>query len=227
VDDQGKEAYMTKQVKIIFLFVGIVLSCVIVGLGLETVPSNRMGWILIFIGIAYCMGGSIYLAASKVEGAVKAEAGDRSLWLIGPGFLAVFMASPLEYLYLPPLLPRTTAMQVIGLLLVGAALLLRFWTRKALGRMYTGHVQIKTGHQLVQTGPYRFLRHPGYAGFGLLVIGLCVGYSSLIGLLAIAGLLLPGAAYRMGVEEKLLEAEFGESYQAYARRTKRLVPGIW
>jgi protein-S-isoprenylcysteine O-methyltransferase Ste14 len=218
---------MTREVKLTFLFAGVVLSSVIVGLGLATVGDNAVGWALVSFALAYCVGGSIYLAASNLEGALKAEAGDRSLWLIGPGLLAAFMAPPLEYLYLPALLPRATVMQVAGLAFVAMGLLLRLWTRWALGRMDTGHVQIRNGQRLVQTGAYRFLRHPGYAGLGILTLGLCLGYSSLIGLVSIAALLLPGVAYRIRVEEEQLEAQFGDDYCTYARRTKRLIPGIW
>ncbi len=217
---------MTKPVKIAFLFAGIVVSCAIVGLGLETIPQNALGWPLVFVGLAYCMGGSIYLAVAQTRGAIAVEPGDRSLWLIAPGFMVVFAAPPLEYLYLPPLLPRAGTMQLAGLGLMGLGLGLRFWTRWSLGRMYTGHLQVQAGHRLVQAGPYRLIRHPGYTGLGLVALGLCVGYSSLIGLAALL-LMLPGVAYRMQAEEQLLTGQFGEEYRLYQQRTKRLIPGIW
>jgi hypothetical protein len=47
------------------------------------------------------------------------------------------------------------------------------------------------------------------------------------GLAAIPVLLLPGLAYRMSVEEKLLRDEFGDEYQRYIRQTKKLLPGLW
>jgi len=93
--------------------------------------------------------------------------------------------------------------------------------------MYTGHVQVQTGHRLVRAGPYSFLRHPGYTGFVLMAVGFAVGFSSVVGLTAIPLLLLPGLIYRMNVEEKLLIEQFGDGYREYARVTKRLVPGVW
>jgi protein-S-isoprenylcysteine O-methyltransferase Ste14 len=76
-------------------------------------------------------------------------------------------------------------------------------------------------------GPYHFIRHPGYAGYLLLCLGLGVGFNSYLGLAAGVILLLPGLIYRMYVEEELLINQFGDEYRAYAVRTKRLIPGVW
>jgi protein-S-isoprenylcysteine O-methyltransferase Ste14 len=88
-------------------------------------------------------------------------------------------------------------------------------------------VGIQAGHRLVQSGPYRLVRHPGYTGFLLMALGMAVGYSSWIALAAIPLLLLPGLAYRMRVEERLLAEEFRDDYWAYTRRAKKLIPWIW
>ena len=93
--------------------------------------------------------------------------------------------------------------------------------------MYTGHLQVQKDHRLVREGPYRFVRHPGYTGFVLMALGLALGYSSLIGLAAIPLLMLPGLAYRMAVEEKLLTEQFGDEYRQYTRTTKRIIPGVY
>lgn len=146
--------------------------------------------------------------------------------MILPGFLAVFFAPPLEYLYLSETLPRGLTIQLIGLFIIVIAVFLHLWTRVTLKRMYSGSVQVQPGHTLVREGPYRFVRHPGYAGFILMALGLCIGYSSLIGLIAILILMLPGLAYRMQVEEKYLIEAFGDAYRDYTLTTKRILPGI-
>ena len=61
----------------------------------------------------------------------------------------------------------------------------------------------------------------------ILALGIAIGYSSLIGLVSVLFLLLPGLAYRIKVEEKLLLEQFGEEYSAYQLRTRKLIPGIW
>jgi protein-S-isoprenylcysteine O-methyltransferase Ste14 len=185
-------------------------------LGLETLNENCLGWFLLVFGIAYPAGVVIYYfirrepfwkSAGGGE-ALNRETGDHSFWLILPGFLAVFFAPPLEWLYLPAILPRTFGMQITGLVLILAALALRVWARTHIRDLYSGHVEVQADHYLVQSGPYHFARHPGYIGFLLMALGLCIGYSSLIGLIAIPVLLLPGLAYRMRAEERLLTANW-------------------
>ena len=127
---------------------------------------------------------------------------------------------------MPAVLPRTLWIQITGLVLVLSALALQVWPRVQMRGLYTGHVEVGAGQQLVQNGPYRFIQHPGYTGFLLLAIGLSAGYASLIGLAAIPVLLLPGLAYRMRVEERLLAEQYGGQYRSYARRTRKLIPGI-
>jgi protein-S-isoprenylcysteine O-methyltransferase Ste14 len=118
-------------------------------------------------------------------------------------------------------------MQIAGLALIAAAVTLRIWARRIIRGMYTGHVQIQADHRLVQEGPYQYVRHPGYVGFLLMGLGIAVGYSSLIGLGAVPLLLFPGLYYRMRVEEKLLEQQFGEEYRHYASKTGRWFPRLW
>jgi protein-S-isoprenylcysteine O-methyltransferase Ste14 len=211
------------------ILVAPVLAIILACLGLETINSNWFGWVLLLFGIGYVIGGLVYYWRSKgsMKKILGEEKDDRSFWLILPGFLAVFFCSPLEYLFLPGLLPRPVWMQIIGLAFFLSSLALRYWARRVIREMYTGHVQIQAGHRLVQEGPYRYIRHPGYSGFLLMSLGIAIGYSSLIGLASIFILLLPGLAYRMKVEEKLLEQHFGDAYRHYARKTKRLVPLIW
>lgn len=211
------------------------LAVCLAWLGLETLGSNLLGWFLLFLGIAYPVGGLLYYIISRKpfwgsarSGRAKYEdSGDWSFWLILPGFLVVFFAAPLEWIFLPYLMPRLPWMQGAGLGLIMAAMVMRVWTRAHLRGQYSGHVEVSAGQSLVQSGPYRFIRHPGYTGFLLMTLGVAVGYSSLIGLAAVPVLLLPGLAYRMKVEENLLTKQFGDEYRTYQRKSKKLIPGIW
>jgi protein-S-isoprenylcysteine O-methyltransferase Ste14 len=220
---------------IFLMFLAPALAILLALLGLETLGGNMLGWFLLAFGIAYPAGGVIYYFIRRepfwksIGGgpSIQEEKGDRSFWLILPGFLVIFFAPPLEWMYLPDLLPRTTGMQVAGLGLILAAVALRIWARAHIRGLYSGHVEVQAGHRLVQSGPYRLVRHPGYTGFLLMALGLTIGYSSWIALAAIPLLLLPGLAYRMRVEERLLAEQFRDDYWAYARRSKKLIPWIW
>jgi protein-S-isoprenylcysteine O-methyltransferase Ste14 len=217
-----------KIIRIFLLIFGNALALLLALLALETTPTNFLGWFLFAISIAYGAGGVIYLWRSRdEEGARRAENGNRSFWWILPGFIAIFFAPPLEFLFLRPILPHSLAMELAGLIIILLGLALRIWTRLTIGRMYSGYLRVKVGHLLVTDGPYRFVRHPGYTGFVLMALGLCIGYASLIGLIAIPALLLPGLAYRMKVEERLLAEQFGEEYRTYALKTRKLIPFVW
>ena len=79
---------------------------------------------------------------------------------------------------------------------------------------------------LVQSGPYRLVRHPAYLGYLLMAVGVSLGYASLIGMLNII-FLLYCFHYRIKVEEKLLVAHFGQVYLLYAEKIKKMFPFIW
>jgi protein-S-isoprenylcysteine O-methyltransferase len=219
---------MNNVIRIFLLIVGNALALLLALLALETTPTNFLGWFLFAVGIAYGAGGVIYLWRNRnPEEGTRSEAGNRSFWWILPGFLVVFFAPPLEFLHLPALLPRGIVMELAGLVVILFGLLLRVWTRLTIGALYSGYLRVKAGHVLVKDGPYRFVRHPGYTGFVIMGLGLALGYSSLIGLVVIPLFLIPGLAYRMKVEERLLAEHFGQEYLDYARRTRRLIPWIW
>ena len=226
---------MSRTVIFFLLILAPALALVLALLGLETLNENIFGWLLLVIGIGYPAGAIAYFWIHKEPfwktkaggDTLVEEIGDKSFWLILPGFLAAFFAPPLEYIYLPAFLPRVGWIEIIGLVLVIIGVALRLWARSAIKGQYSGHIQVTAEQQLVQSGPYRYIRHPGYTGYIFMAFGVCLGYSSLIGLAAILILMLPGLMYRMNLEEELLTKSFGDVYRAYVRRTKRILPGIW
>jgi len=79
----------------------------------------------------------------------------------------------------------------------------------------------------VTDGPYRLVRHPSYTGPILVFVGIGLVLGTWVGLLL--SIVLPVAAYvwRISVEERMLVAGLGSTYERYRERTWRLVPGIW
>ena len=226
---------MSRLAVFFLMIVAPALAICLALLGLETLRDNTLGWFLLLFGVAYPAGGVIHYfirrepfwRLASVEAIVREEKGDRSFWAILPGFLVVFFAPPIEWMILPAILPHRLWNQFVGLFLILAALALQIWARTHLRGLYSGHVEIGSTHKLVQSGPYRFVRHPSYTGFLLMALGMAVGYSSLVGLGAILVLLMPGLAYRIKVEENLLTEQFGAEYRAYAGKSKKLIPGVW
>jgi protein-S-isoprenylcysteine O-methyltransferase Ste14 len=76
-------------------------------------------------------------------------------------------------------------------------------------------------------GPYRLLRHPGYAGIALILIGISLLYGTWIGLAAMTTVPTGGLVNRIRVEERALNTELAPKYIAYAARRKRMIPYVW
>ena len=118
------------------------------------------------------------------------------------------------------------AVRWIGVALYAIGGALRIWPVFVLGHRFSGLVAIQPGHQLVTTGVYRVLRHPSYLGLITNAMGWALAVRSGLGLLLVASLVVPLLA-RIRAEEALLHAQFGDEYDAYRRRTWRLIPGIY
>lgn len=226
---------MSRMVIFFLVVVTLGLAILLAALGLATLWTNLLGWFLLSSGLIYFFGIVIVYWFRRIQfwrprakgEMIREERSDWSFWFIVVGMVSAFYLPPLEYLLTEGVLPRASFMQVAGLFLIIFGSALFIWAHRTLGHFYSGHVSVIEGQPLMQSGPYGFIRHPAYAGYLLITLGLALGYSSLIGLVAILVLLLPSVLYRMNVEEKLLHEHFGESYHRYANRTKRLLPGIW
>lgn len=115
---------------------------------------------------------------------------------------------------------------VLGIALFIIGLGLYFASRMYLGRFFSEKVTIKPDHELITTGPYRYIRHPIYLGEILYFISIPVIFGSLIGL-AIMLIIVPILIYRIGREEQVLSTEFGEEYEKYVSRTWKLIPFLY
>lgn len=114
-----------------------------------------------------------------------------------------------------------------GLILFAIGLFVRWAAIIYLGRFFTVNVAIAEDHQLITTGPYRYVRHPSYTGTFLIFLGfgLC-----LLNIFSLAAVFLPIAfafLWRMHVEETALRDAFGERYRDYAARTRRVIPFVY
>lgn len=211
------------------------LSLLLSLLGFETIKSNLLGWFLLVSGLVYFFGVIIVYWIRRIRfwrpqakgTIIKEEKDDGSFWLIVAGMIAAFYLPPIEYLYFRAFLPQNIWMQITGWILILFGSTLFIWARRALGKFYSGHISVVDGQPLVQSGPYRFIRHPAYAGYMLIALGVTVGYSSLVGFIVIPVLLLPSLIYRMSVEDKLLAGYFKDQFREYADKTARLIPRVW
>ncbi len=108
-----------------------------------------------------------------------------------------------------------------------AGLSMRWYAIIHLGRYFTTEVSIVAEHMLIDSGPYRFLRHPSYTG--ILLQFLAIGIRS-ANILTLALLVLPMTVaflYRIRIEEAALAEAFGARYAEYMQKTKRLIPFVY
>ena len=117
--------------------------------------------------------------------------------------------------------------QIIALGVIFAGGMLGTWAM-IINQFFSSHVRIQTdrGHTVVQKGPYRVVRHPGYAGAVVSWIAAPVFFSSYWVLVPMV-LVLIGMVIRTELEDRTLQEELS-GYAEYARKVKfRLIPGIW
>jgi protein-S-isoprenylcysteine O-methyltransferase Ste14 len=121
------------------------------------------------------------------------------------------------------ILPRDLWIANLGVAITAAGLLFAIWARAYLGRNWSGAVTVKVGHQLVRTGPYRWVRHPIYLGMILALIGTAINRGQLRGVIAVV-LLWIGFTMKSRIEERFMTATFGAEYDKYRRATGGIVP---
>jgi len=114
----------------------------------------------------------------------------------------------------------------LGVVLFAAGGALRIWPVFVLGNRFSGLVAIQPGHTLVTNGVYKVIRHPSYLGLLINSVGWSLAFRSGVGLI-LTLLLIPPLVARIGAEENLLRAEFGDEYNTYCSHTWRLIPGIF
>ena len=112
----------------------------------------------------------------------------------------------------------------VGLVVIGGVI--RLWPVFVLGNRFSGLVAIQPGHTLVTTGIYRVVRNPSYVGLLLGSFAWNLTFRSAVGI-ALTALMIPALIARIHSEERLLESQFGAEYEAYRRRTWRLIPGLY
>lgn len=138
-------------------------------------------------------------------------------WLLPPALLALRVRE-IEAGWLP--------VRVVGLAVGLAGAVLLTWSAVLLGRFMMHEAAVRDDHTLIRSGPYRFIRHPVYAGYLALLLGS--GVASLnICLWILWPVSLVGILIQAASEEQLLSERFGPDFDRYVRRTGRLVPRVW
>lgn len=207
------------------LSIGLYLALAIIGGGgIEAFFSSSARTALVVVTLA--LGFASLFVDGNLSPGLREDRSNR--WVI-----AAFLIIGLLAAYLPAWADRENvwkldgdAVRWLGVALLAAGGALRLWPVAVLGRRFSGLVAIQPGHQLVTTGPYRYIRHPSYLGLLISALGWGLAFNTAVGaLLALAN--IPPLVARMNAEEHLLSWEFGAAYEIYRAHTARLIPGVY
>jgi protein-S-isoprenylcysteine O-methyltransferase Ste14 len=176
--------------------------------------------------VGFMLAGVALFSGGNLSPGEREDRGNR--WV-----LAAFGVIGLLLAYLPAYTDRTEvwtldgdAIRWLGVALFAGGGALRIWPVFVLGRRFSGLVAIQPGHALVTSGVYGVIRHPSYLGLLVNSLGWALAFRSGVGVLLTA-FTIPPLIARIRAEERLLSAQFGDAYDAYRRRTSRLLPGIY
>jgi protein-S-isoprenylcysteine O-methyltransferase Ste14 len=112
-----------------------------------------------------------------------------------------------------------------GVAITALGFAITFWARAILGGNWSSSVTIKVGHELVRTGPYRWVRHPIYTGMIVAMTGTALARDEWRGVAAIVLLWLSFTVKRLK-EEAFMRQTFGAQYDEYSRTTGAIFPAL-
>ena len=121
---------------------------------------------------------------------------------------------------------QTSVLDIIGIVITIAGLLIAIVARKALADNWSSDVELKKDHKLITKGAYKYVRHPIYTGITLMGVGSIIVDQSLLVTLFYLGM-VAFLIYKMKKEEKLLLKHFPKEYPGYMKKTKALIPFIY
>lgn len=207
-------------------------------LGLFFLIAGRIdywqGWV--FGAVNFLIVLALFLKFSDISEIMKKRAKpgsgtkwwDKLFWaFFGPMNLAIIIIACLDagrFQWSPPL-PLFIYPVVYALYLLSSSL--HFWAIRA-NRFYSSTVSIRSedGQEVIQSGPYSFVRHPGYSGIAMMVVSIAIVLGSLWAILPAACVVVL-LVLRTLLEDSALQQELS-GYQAYTKKVRyRLLPKIW
>jgi protein-S-isoprenylcysteine O-methyltransferase len=209
------------------LVLGAVMASLIVilpALGNMLVLGAAHLWILLVIAMLASVLQPDYNPFGIVFSSGDRGTGAQIIWSIYLVQLAAILEA--TYLRCPQSIVWDTAayLSLIGCMI---GLFIRTWAVVTLGKFFTMHISISENHVVVSHGPYALVRHPSYLGALILSLSAVILLHAWYAVIA-AMLILPFAFLRRihFEEERLLDA-LGDDYEAYRRRTKKIIPYIF
>lgn len=176
-------------------------------------------------GIWFLM--EILLNRTKKSKVVKKSSDKGTLNII---WLAILFAISLGIILMYNLnLPFSNNLSVpyLGIFLIIVGVIIRAWAIISLWKSFTVDVAIDENQKLKTNGLYKLIRHPSYLGNLISFIGLGLSLNNILSFLIITILVGSAFLYRIKIEEKALSEKFGQEYDDYMKKSKKLIPFIY
>ncbi len=176
------------------------------------------------LGICWVAWSLAFVKPQKsAAGHKKAVRAPASRW----GIFLVMLAFACVWAFIQPVGFQKSAATLIASMILGPPSVILAWmAARHLDKQWRFEAALSEDHELIKTGPYRWLRHPIYAS--MLGMLLATGLAKTWWPLLVAGVVfyLVGTEIRIGSEDSLLAARFGEEFAQYKRTTPAYVPFI-
>jgi protein-S-isoprenylcysteine O-methyltransferase Ste14 len=213
------------KAKIISIAVFILLAYLLPLLGkTELIPTIQVGILAIFVIVLFATQPPVSITETKED-----KSSDKySLVLILVGYLAGQLATVTEWAYFSSYMDWAWDWQtIVGLSMMTGGTIFRVWCIRTLGKFFTATVKTQEKQQIITTGAYKVVRHPSYSGAFIAAVGSSIFMHAVFA--AIFTFVVLSIAYyiRIKAEEETLVKEFGEEYESYRKRTKKLVPWVY
>lgn len=193
---------------------------------IQTIENNLfliLTWVWVATGIYWIWASRTMKKAQKKEG-IQFRVFYMFFWVI-PVVITFFTILPGDFPN-QKLYASISVLNWIAFVLALTSLAFMIWSRVVLGKNWSGRIAIKKDHQLITNGPYRFVRHPMYTGFIFAFFWSAVLLGEVRGLISFI-ILVIGVLMKLRLEEKFVHEAFGQDYQAYSKRVKKIVPFIY
>jgi protein-S-isoprenylcysteine O-methyltransferase Ste14 len=186
-------------------------------------PLTAMRWLWVAWAISWTLASRW---SNRTEAAPSL--GSELVYRVPTTVGGVFLFIGASYQVGPGLLlweaPRAVGWPLVGLTALGFAFC--WWARIHLGRMWSYSVTRKSDHRIIDTGPYAWVRHPIYTGIIVASLAMAAYEGTIVALLGLV-LIVVGCWIKARLEERFLRTQLGaEAYDAYARHTGMLFPGL-
>ena len=170
----------------------------------------------------------LYLAFTRHSRAQAVSQDRRSLVVLWTVIIvSLWLGIQMIWLFPNAAVPYPLEFYLFGFVLFLGGLILRWYSIGYLGRYFTVDVSVSPEHKLIDSGPYRRVRHPTYTGALLAFLGLGLCFGNWLSIFFLSVPIIGAFLWRVRIEERALMEALGEDYHAYMRQTKKLIPRIY